>query len=324
MENIVEIFAEVAQAFGADQEAASGQLMENSFKVHLNDVSDGGISLKFEALLDGPELAKETNNAKIVFADKTEDDILALITLKVKGDPQDAIDELKGLLEGMGITEEMWSAFANVEFKPGDGEVLIGVAPAAEELLGFLAPFLINPTWLKGDGSQDIGISLAFQLQSSCSDMLDDEPFYTHFLKGAQIKHEGKIFEASKQIFMRILNEKWDRIRPIAEQVPVLAPLLLLKKYQGELELECNEEMTETIKEMVEENMPPAAMSLKDAMGFVKHSGSVPIEMIEPFLNWVKDHYDGELRVFGQRSVGGRMTLKTPGADELVSAFLDA
>jgi len=60
---------------------------------------------------------------------------------------------LKALLEGMGLSEEMTSQFATVEYKTFGDEILIGFHPSNEAIIGFITPFLINPVWLKGDGS---------------------------------------------------------------------------------------------------------------------------------------------------------------------------
>lgn len=260
---------------------------------------EGGLVAKMQLLFDGPELKKEQENAQEVFPDKTEDDLYALISIRVKGDPEEAIAELKALLEGFGLTEEMWSEFAQIEFKAGDQEVFIGIAPSNEELLGFLTPFLINPTWIKGDGSEDLGITTTAALASSLSDMLDDQPAFKHLLKGFSVVTEGKVYKGSKDIFTRIVNENWDKIAPLASMVPILPALLMLNKIQGELKLKCTDEMTEEIEEMVNEMAPPLALSLKDAISLGKQSGLVPVEMVEPFLEFIKTHFAGELRIFG-------------------------
>ena len=108
---------------------------------------------------------------------------------------------------------------------------MIGVAPAAEELLGFLTPFLINPTWIKGDGTQDLGLALSFDLATTVSETLDDEPFWTHLLKGVQVRASGKMYEQSKEIFIKILNDNWEKISPLLNMFPALPPMLLLKKF---------------------------------------------------------------------------------------------
>ncbi len=89
------------------------------------------------------------------------------------------------------------------------------------------------------------------------------------------------------------------------------------------MELECTEEMREEIKEMLQEVSPMLLMSLKDALSFIKQSGQLPTEMADPFNDWIKEHFGGEVRFFGQRSVAVKWTLKLPGFDEVVGEFLE-
>ena len=79
----------------------------------------------------------------------------------------------------------MISQFATLEFKAYENEVLIGFHPSNEALLGFITPFLINPVWLKGDGSQDLKVEGKLELAASWHDMLTDEKsIVEHFLSG--------------------------------------------------------------------------------------------------------------------------------------------
>ena len=112
-------------------------------------------------------------------------------------------------------------------------------------------------------------------------------------------------------------------MKPLAEQFPVLAPILLFKKLDGELEFECDDAMREELKETLLEVMPPAVMSLPDAIGLVKMQGMIPMEMAEPFLTWFKTHFDGQMKMYFQRSIGIRVTMNLPGLDEVVSSFLE-
>lgn len=79
---------------------------------------------------------------------------------------------------------------------------------------------------------------------------------------------------------------------------PFIATVLLYKKFQGSLEFECDNDLKEHIKEFVSENLPPAAMSLKDLLSFVKQSGMVPFEMLQPGLEWFSNNFGGEIRIF--------------------------
>lgn len=191
----------------------------------------------------------------------------------------------------------MWEAFAKVEFKAdsANNAILIGASPASEELLGIISPFMINPSFIKGDGNEDISVTASINLATSLSDTLDDEPFYSHLLKGASVSLKGRLFQNSRDILIKILNDQWESISPLVQQFPVLAPILLFKKLDGELDMECDDQMKEDIKEFLMENMPMAVMSLKDALSMVKQQGMVPMEMVEPILTWFKDHFGGEV-----------------------------
>ena len=50
--------------------------------------------------------------------------------------------------------------------------------------------------------------------------------------------------------------------------------------------------------EFITENVPPAAMGLKDAIQFVKSSGMVPIEMLQPFFEWFSTNFANEIWIY--------------------------
>jgi hypothetical protein len=64
--------------------------------------------------------------------------------------------------------------------------------------------------------------------------------------------------------------------------------------------------------------MPPAAMSLKDLLSFFKNSGIVPFEMLQPGLEWFANNFNGEIRIYIQRSIGLRLVFKLPGLEQVV------
>ena len=160
-------------------------------------------------LFDGPELAKEQAHGSAVFPQKTHDDILGFIAIKVKGNPDDAITGLKALLEAFGLSEEMVSQFAQLEFKAYENEILIGFTPQNEALLGFLTPFLFNPVWLKGDGSQDLYAEFSTTFNHTFAEELDDQPFFTHFLKGVKTDFKAKMYDGTRDIIVKTMNENW-------------------------------------------------------------------------------------------------------------------
>lgn len=103
----------------------------------------------------------------------------------------------------------MVSQFATLEFKPYGNEILIGFTPSNEAILGFITPFLINPVWLKGDGTKDLKLEGSLTLAASFADCLDDNPFFTHFLKGVQMEGNSALFEGSRDILLKTLNNNW-------------------------------------------------------------------------------------------------------------------
>jgi hypothetical protein len=139
----------------------------------------------------------------------------------------------------------MISQFANLEFKAYDNEVLIGFTPANEALLGFLTPFLFNPTWLKGDGSQDLKAEFSVSLGHSFSEALGDEPAYSNFLKGIQLDASTKLYEGSRDILVKTINDNWGVFEPLFTKFPFLSTIFLYAKAGGLLEFDCDEELKE-------------------------------------------------------------------------------
>lgn len=149
--------------------------------------------------------------------------------MRVKGDPEEAIEELKSISEAFGLTVEAAADYAQVEFKAGDNEILIGFTPTNDELLAPITPFLINPTFAKGDGSEDLSIGFSINFATTISEMLDDEPFYEHLLSGFSTKLTGRTYAKSREIFQKIIVAQWEKIEQLAHKVPILGPLLLFK-----------------------------------------------------------------------------------------------
>lgn len=320
----MELVAGVSQNLSSITEKSSGPVVENKFTLELNDFDEKDkIQFKFQLLLDGPELAKEQAHGSAVFPNKSTDDILGFVSIKVKGNPEDAISSLKAILEGFGLSEEMIAQFAHLEFKAYENEVLIGFTPASEELLGFITPFLFNPVFLKGDGTQDLYLELSSSLNHTFAEALDDEPLFTHFLKGLKFDAKGRNSLSTANI-QKHIQDNFDFWGPIFQKLPLLSTLLLGVRANGLLEFDCDEELREQIKEFVQENFPPACMALKDLLSFAKQSGIVPFEMLQPAIEWFANNFNGEIRVYFQRSVGARYVFKLPGLDQVMQEFLDA
>jgi len=166
---------------------------------------------------------------------------MGFISIKVKEDAETAIEELQTLIEAMGIPLSEAENFAQLEFKAGDGEILIGFTPSSEDLIAPIAPLLLNPSFLKGDGSVDLKFGMTVEFATSFAEMCDDQPFYHHFLNGFAMRFHGKAYDKSREIFQRILVSQWDTVKPIADKIPILGPMLLLKKIVGSVQYECDD-----------------------------------------------------------------------------------
>ena len=147
---------------------------------------------------------------------------------------------------------------------------MIGFTPQNEALLGFLTPFLFNPVWLKGDGSQDLFAEFSATFNHTFAEALNDEPFFTHFLKGVKSDFRSRLYDGTRDIIVKAMNDNWALYQPFLTQFPFLSTIFLYTKLGGLLEFDCDDELKEQIKEFVQENMPPACMSLKDMLSFVK------------------------------------------------------
>lgn len=199
----------------------------------------------------------------------------------------------------MGLGEEMMSQYATLEFKPYENEILIGFHPSNEAILGFISPFLINPSFLKGDGSQDLHVESKAELAASWHDMLtDDKSVIEHLLKGISYTFKTRLYEGSREILLNTIQNKWNVFQPFFEAHPYLSVLFLYNKAQGKLDFACDDELRTQIMEFINENVPPAAMGLKDALQFVKSSGMVPFEMLEPFIQWFSTNFANEVRIY--------------------------
>ncbi len=141
----------------------------------------------------------------------------------------------------MGLSEEMTSQFAIIEYKAYENEILIGFHPSNEAILGFITPFLINPVWLKGDGSQDLKLEGLLEFAANFKDMLsDDKSVIEHLLKGVSWTASSKLYDGSRNILLKVITEKWESFRPFFEAHPYLSVLFLYNKAQGNIDFECD------------------------------------------------------------------------------------
>lgn len=321
-----EMLLPIIQALKDCEEAGSGDVSESRFEVKLNDVTPGeGSQVKLELLFDGPQLTAERDLAKEILGDKAadKDSIFAFVAIKVKGDAQEAIDAIKGLLEAM-VPMDQVEMFADLVWKAHGEYMIIAVSPNQEEIIEQVKPFIVHSKLIEGDGSRDLFASVELNVATCPGDLVsDEESALSHFVKGVKLTTKADMHANSREHLINVLNSQWEMLGPIAEMVPFLTPLLLFKTATGSLEFECDDELKEQVKQFLGENAPPALMAGKDAINMAKAEGAVPMEMVTPILNLVKDHFDGELRVFANAGSAVRFSARVPGIDTLIDVLME-
>lgn len=319
--SLIGVAAEVFGAINDHGTPASGPTNDSNFQVKMNEFEEGtGITFLSQVLLAGPSLEKAKEDGSVLFPDKTDDDMYVYIAIRCKGDPQEGIDNIKGLIEAFGLPVEMLEEFGELKYHAGDGEILIGFKAKSNEHVDLAKQFTVKSTTF-GDGSEDISVDCSVNLATTFDEMLDENPLFTHFLKGGSFHFKSHVHESSRDIIMNIIEEKMDSLQPILDLFPFVVPLGLFKKFDGILELQCTDEMKEKIKEFATNAMPPAAMSLKELLEMVKGSG-MPIEMVQPVLELVQNIYAGEVSINIVTTNVIKLTLKTPGLDQIITEFL--
>lgn len=300
-----------------------GNLVESNFQVKLNEIDEeAGIGFKVQVDLAGPVLEKIKENGSVLYPDKSEDDMFAFISIKCKGSPQEAIDNIQGLIAAFGLPIEMLGEFGELKFHAGDGEILIGFKAAETPHAALAKQFTIN-SHVFGDGSEDISAFFSFNLGTTFADLLDDTPAIDHLLKGMSVHVKGRVHERTRENIISVIADKKDVLEPFLNMFPFVMPLFLFKKFDGVLELQCTDEMKEQIKNKISETMPPALMALKDAFGMAKGMG-LPIEMFQPILELVQNTFSGEINICAFASTGFKFTFRLPGLDQAIAAFLAA
>ena len=300
-----------------------GNITESNFQVKLNEIDEeAGIGFKVQVDLAGPVLEKIKENGSVLYPDKSEDDMFAFISIKCKGSPQEAIDNITGLIEAFGLPIDMLQEFGELKFQAGDGEILVGFKAGETPYASLAKQFTIN-SHVFGDGSEDISAFLSFNLGTTFTELLDDTPILDHILKGMSVHVNGRVHERTRENIIKVIAEKKDILEPFLNIFPFVMPLFLFKRFDGVLELQCTDEMKEQIKNKVTETMPPALMSLKDAFGMGKAAG-LPIEMVQPILELIQNTFAGEINICVFASTGFKFTFRLPGLDEAIGAFLAA
>jgi hypothetical protein len=320
-ENIVPMLTSVIGGLNGLEETEFGELTQSDFKVSLNEFDEeAGIGLKAQVLLAGPTLDKIKDDGKILYPNKEEEDMFAFISIKVSGDPNDLIEQIKGLIEAFGLPMDQLEAFGELKYHAGDGDVLIGFKAAGDHA-SMAKPFVLN-TGVFGDGSQDVTMDLSFNLAQTWADLLDDEPIFSHILKGVSVHTKGGLHEKTRENVLKIISTLNDEASsPMASPLPFFMPLLFFKQVTGSVKLQCTDEMKEKIKDFATSIMPPALMSLKESFEMVKGMG-LPLEMLQPVLELVQGAGVNEVSINGAANIGVKFTVRLPGLDTAIGEFL--
>lgn len=312
---------DVVSSLNEINESDFGPLTESDFKVSMNEFDESaGIGIKAQLLLAGPVLDRIKQDGSSLYQDKTDDDLFAFISIKVTSDPNEFIESIKGIIDAFGLPMDQLEQFGELKFHAGDGEVLIGFK-AAGQFAGMAQPFLVK-SGVFGDGSQDILLQSSFSLATSWDQMLDDEPLFTHLLKGWSAHSIGRIHEKTRENTFKIISEKNEGAGSLMESpLPFIMPLLFFKRMNGAVELQCTDEMKEQIKNFATTHLPPSAMSLKEAFEMVKGMG-MPLEMFQPILEMVQNAGIKEVSICAAGNLGVKVTISLPGLDKAIAEFL--
>lgn len=287
----------------------------------MNEIDEeAGIGVKVQLLLAGPTLEKTKQDGHILYPQKTDDDMFGFVSIKVTSDPNEFIENIKEIIETLGLPMDQLEQFGELKFHAGEGEVLIGFK-AAGEFVSMIQPFLVK-SGVFGDGSQEIEMESSFNLGATWEDMLDDEPIFTHLLKGWSIHNIGRLHEKTRENVLKVITEKNESASSFLESpLPFVMPLLFFKRIVGSVELQCTDEMKEQIKNFAITHFPPSAMSLKELFELIKGAG-VPIEMIQPIIEMAQNAGVNEISINGAGNLGLKITIRLPGLDKVLGAFL--
>jgi hypothetical protein len=319
--DLFSIGMEIMNALNQVKETNFGDTIQSNLQIKMNEIDEeAGIGAKGQLLLAGPTLDKLKEQGSVLFPDKSDDDMFVYISFRTKGDPQEFIDQVQGLIEAFGLPMDMLEQFGELKFQAADGEAMIGFKAADNEYAQLAKGFTVE-SGVFGDGSQDITVDGSINLGTTFTDMLDDNPLFTHFLKSMSIHIQSIMHLKTRENILKVLSEKKDQLDPIINVFPFAIILLLFKKMDGVLELQCTDDMIENLKNTAQNANPMAVMSLKEVFSFIKMAG-LPIEMIQPILELIQNNTAGEISINGFNSVGFKVTVRLPGLDQAVSSFL--
>jgi hypothetical protein len=319
-ESFVAIAMEVLGALNGMEETNFGPITESNVQVKMNDINEEvGLGVKGQILFAGPALTEIKTDGSTLFPDN-DDDLFVVVSIKTKGEPQELIDEVQGMIEAFGLPMEMVAQFAEIKFHAGDGEVLIGIKLNDNPYTDMAKGFILNSS-IYGDGSQDVSVDLSLNLGTTFADMLAGEPLFTHFLKAASFHLKARLHDKTRQNIINILAEKKELLDPLINMMPFLMPLLLFKQADSVLELQCTDEMKQQMIDTATNVNPMAVMSLTDGLATIKSAG-LPIDMFQPIIEMVTNRTDGEVTISGIAGVGFKFTIRLPGLNDVLTEFL--
>mgnify|MGYP003686165379 CR=1 FL=1 len=319
MDKLIGVAMETAGELNGKEVNDYGELTGIDSKFVVNHADESGIGIKGQLLLAGPTLESIKTQGSQLWEDKDGDDLYIIASIRTKGDPQEVIDGIKGLIQDFGIPiEEMAAQFGDLKFHAGDGEALIGFKAQDNQYTEMINNFLLNSS-VFGDGSEEVTSEFSFNIGTTFSEMLDDQPLFKHLLKSLSVELKGHIFEGTRKNILEVLEGKKDDLGPI---LSALHALFLVKNVKSNIEIETTEESIEKLSGSLKDTFPMGALSLKEIFAMVKGAG-LPIDMFKPILELISANSAGELNISAFAQAGIKFTLRTPGLDEAIGAFLE-
>lgn len=320
--DLLSLGMEVMQAVNEIEESNFGPVTETNMQIKMNEIDEeAGIGVKAQFMFAGPTLDHLKEHGSVLFPDKSDDDFFVVLSIRVKGDPQETIDEIKGIIESFGLPLDMLEQFGELKFHPGDGEVLIGFKLAESEYAQMAKTFTVEPK-VFGDGSEEITAEFSFNMGASFNEMLDDTPLVMHLLKSESVHIRTRLHEKTRENIIKVLAEKKEQLEPIIDMAPPAVALLLFKKLDGVLEFQCTDEMKQKLQDTIQNNMPMATSPLKDLLQMVPMM--VPsMDMVQPIIELLSNKFAGEISVSGVTATGWKVTVRLPGIDQVAAALLE-
>lgn len=321
--DLLSLGMEVMQAVNEISPGNYGPTTESNLQIRMNEIDEeAGIGVKGQVIFSGPTLDKLKEHGSVLFPDRTDEDFFVIVSVRTKGNPQEFIDEVEGIISSYGLPMDMVEQFGEIKFHAGDGEALIGFKATDNPISQMAKSFTVKPS-VFGDGTQDITVDFSVNLGTTFTDMLGDEPLFTYFLKAASIHAKSYMHTRTRENILKVLAEKKEQLDHLINMFPFAIPLVLFKKMDCVLDLQCTDEMVENMRNTLQNANPMSSMSLKEVFGIAKAMG-IPLDMFQPIFELIQSKTAGEISVSGVASTGYKVTLRLPGLDQAIAAFLAA